>query len=313
MPIRSHSGRVLRLRRRALASAVALGLLMCSGADAHAELRMAGGDSTPATLQFPGPSALVYTVHLTAEGQDERFALQFEAPWFGRDGTGTAPIGASLSFVGQTPRIEGPARLLGPSLAAMGYVACGPTVPVHGFDSERRAWDVLVPAGTTSTLSFDFIPARSSPWPDTDYAVTFEALPRMVDREPATLAAPQRVTVAGPPTAGSRGVHLTLRSTPKTTLVGMQDAARVRIGRRIAIRGAIRPRLRNARITLWTSTRARPSFRRTRTLRTDRRGRFRTTVIARRGMQVMARVAAHGARYRGDYSCPLGFEVSRSG
>ena len=223
---------MLKLRRRALASAVALGMLAFSGANAHAELRMAGGESTPAVLRFPGPSALVYTVQVTAEGQDERFALQFDAPWFGRDGTGTAPIGASLSFVGQTPRIEGAAQLLGPSLTSAGYVACGPTVPVHGFDSERHAWDVLVPAGTTSTLSFDFIPAPSSPWPDTSYAVTFEALPRMVDREPATLAAPQSVTVAGPPTAGSRGVHLTLRSTPKTTLVGMRDAARVRIGRR---------------------------------------------------------------------------------
>ena len=105
---------------------------------------------------------------------------------------------------------------------------------------------------------------------------------------------------------------MTLRSTPRTVLAGLDGAARVREGRRIAIRGALLPRLAHAKVALMYSTRAHPAFRRARTVRTGRNGRFRTSLRARRGLQVMARVPRQRTGYASDYSCPLGFDVTAS-
>ena len=301
MPLRHHAGRLLT---------AGLALLATLGASpARAELHMAARASSPAAIGFPHPAPVVYALELTAVGRDESFALTFESPFFGHDATGTAPAGASLQYGGERPRIDGPAWLPGPAAFSFGKLACGPSVASHGYDVQRARWDVVVPAGTTSTLSFEFTPAAASPWPDTDYDVTFEALPDLVGGGRGTLAAVQRATAAGPRPTGRRGIRVTLRSTPRTVLAGLDGAARVREGRRIAIRGTLLPRLAHAKVMLFTSTRASPAFRRAHTVRTGRNGRFRASLRARRGLQVMARVPRQRAGYSSDYSCPLGFDV----
>lgn len=278
---------------------------------AAATLRIEAGTSTPASIAFPGPPALVYTLRLAADGQDERFALRFESPFFGSDPTGSAPIAASLKFTGQRPRIDGPAQLLGPSADSAGLLTgCG-NAARHGFGPQSHAWDVRVPAGTTSTLSFDFTPAPSSPWPDTNYDVTFKALPRLVGGGQGTISRARQAIVFGPGTTGVRGVHITLHSSPKTVPSGQLGVARVRSGRRIAIRGATRPRLAGKNVGLWVRTRAQPWFRLARTVRTEVHGRFHAAVVARPGLEVMARVKAPGNGFTPDHTCPLGFAVRR--
>lgn len=299
--------RASRLGRGVTLAVVMLGAM--GAGSAAATLRMEAGTSTPASIAFPGPAALVYTLQLAADGQDETFALQFHAPFFGVEQNGTAPVGASLEYTGQQPRIDGPAHLGAAAASAGDLAGCGPSM--HGFGPHSRTWDVRVPAGTTSTLSFDFRPAPSSPWPDTDYDVIFKALPRLVAGGRGTIASARQIIVFGPSTSGSRGVHVTLHSTPETVPLGWRGVARVTSGRRIAIRGATRPRLVGKNVGLWVRTNAKPWFRLGRMVRTDRHGRFRSAVRARRGLQVMARVSAPGAGFAPDYTCPLGFEVRR--
>jgi hypothetical protein len=293
-------------------AAMSLSVMVTAGliavGPAAAELQMIPGSATPSTITFPGPGALVYTLQLKADGRDETFALQFRGPFFGRDPTGTSPIGGSLSFAGERPIIDGPARLLGPASATLGFVACGPGVFAHSFDVERRSWDVLVPAGTTSTVSLDFRAGSSSPWPDTSYDATFNAVPRLSTGGQGSLDAPQTVTVRGPRTSGTRGVHMTLRSTPKTRLAGLRPLARVRRGKRIVIRGTTSPHRLGKNISLWTLTGRQHRYRFTRRVRTDRHGRFRTTFRAQRSFAVMARIPASRG-FSADYTCPLAFDV----
>ena len=287
-----------------------LALCLLGAVPARAELRLASAGSTPATIAFPNPVRVVYSLQVSAVGRDEVFSLRVAAPFFGRDATATSPIGASLEFVHGGLSIAGPAQLLGPAAGGVGEIVCPSPGGVHGFATHSSQWDMRVPAGTTSTLSFEFQPAGASPWPSTSYDVPFTALRRLVSGAPGTLAADQGATVAGPSPIGTRGVQLSLTSTPRTLLSGLKRIARVTQGRRIAIRGTMRPALAGRRIGLWVRTLAKPWWRLVQTAVTDRRGRFRGNVTAQRGLQVMARIGAR-APYVADYSCALGFDVRR--
>jgi hypothetical protein len=284
---------------RALLALTAVGLAGACAAPAHADLRLTPGTVSPASISFPRPAPLVYTLQVTAIGQDETFKLEVTTPQFG---SGELPGGRALGFAGSEPRIDGPAVLTGAASGTAGTPICG----THGFAGETRGWDMRVPAGATSTLSFEFTAARFSPWPSTTYDVTFRADPRLVGGGRGTLAAAQEATVEGPRKTGRRGVQIVLRTTPATTHPAFRARTRVRRGQRIGVHGTTRPALANRHVSLWVATDA--GFRFAKRVPTDRRGRFVGELRARPGLAILARSPRTGA-FDADHTCPLGFEV----
>jgi hypothetical protein len=284
---------------RSLVALAALALGSVCAAPAAAALRLTPGTVTPASISFPRPAPLVYTLQLTAVGQNETFRLEVAPPPFG---SGEFPGGMALDFAGPEPTLDGPAVVTGRASRIAGTPICG----THGFPGAGRAWDVRVPAGTTSTLSLALKAARFSPWPTTSYDVTFRAQPRLVAGVRGTLAAAQEVTVDGPAATGRRGVQIALRTRPATTHPALSTKTRVRPGRRIALRGTTRPALAGHHVSLWVSSD--DGFRFARRLPTDGRGRFRAELRARPGLAFLVRSPRVG-NLDADHTCPLGFDV----
>jgi hypothetical protein len=269
---------------------IATAVVLTAPASAAAELRMTPGTVTPATIAFPNPAPLTYSLQLSAVGEDERFALVVAPPSFG-------PLagGQALDFGAAAPRIDGPARLAGPAFGSSGALACA----AYGVGAGMRGWDMLVPAGTTSTVSLGFVAAPNSPWPSTSYDLLFLARRRLSSGRFGTLPADQEVIVKGPATTGRRGRQIALDTTPPMT-------SRVRRGQRLAIRGTTDPPLANSYVSLWARTSR--DFRFVRKLRTNGLGRFRGEVVARPGLAIKAlSPAAPGIEV--GRTCPLGFDV----
>jgi hypothetical protein len=262
----------------------------------------------PDRVVFPHTRELVYRLTMSARDHDERFSLRLEIPFFGRGQREGMPL-ALL----EPPRIDGPASFLGPARGAIGLPACAPSRNrFHGFDIDRRAWDVRVPANTTSVLHARFAVSRMAPWPDTSYTATFVADPRLVDGGRGTLSAPVRARPVPIVKRGISGVRIRLHTRPRGAQPTDGTPPTIRRRSRIRVYGSTRPRLVRQRLSIKYVAPGHLRPRLLRTVTTDRRGRFSASAIRLRRpgyYEIWVFYRSQRAGLGHDHSCPVTLRV----
>ena len=307
------------VRARALAS-TRIGYLAAAGSaltfaapvrDAQAEVALQV-TAHPGVVRSAGVGqSLTFDVRVTAEAQDERFALAVELPVYAsRPGWPERSEGSPLLADGLPTVIEGPATFTGGAGGTQARPGCSPRWPggFHGFEIANAARDVLVPANTTSVLRYVYAVTPQPLWPDADLRVRFSARASSASPVPArpvgTVSSPIRIV-------GRVGARLSLRFSPALPNPQKRRAVEVKSGKPLPVIGAIDPPLANAAVRLYRVPPNTASAKVWKTVRTDGHGRFRIRVSrASRGFKEIWPVYRSTRRsIADDHACPLTYRV----
>lgn len=274
--------------------------------------------TTPTSLTSSTHEVLYY-LDLHAGVQEERFSLRFSPPRF-----------ATLGSFDEGQTIDGPRAiaLQGPGTLGQRSTDGSFAAPCSVSGDHRHSYvtgdttvDVLLPAGSRSTVAVRYRTGRSVPWIDTDARLTFTVLPTLVGDYGAsspfaagpTVMANQTMRTAGPRVSGRLAAHLFLSSAPSGT-VGSVDRAAKRVARRSSIRfaGRVVPAVGNKNVVLqWA--RGGGARHTLATVRTDRHGRFEAPSWrpqAAGGYELWARYPKQAGSLEPDQtSCPVRFRV----
>ncbi len=265
-----------RIGHAALLALLALGM---GTPGAGASMVFNGTLSTPTSVDASTRTVVYYLqMHSTAE-REERFSVRLAPPPFAM--IGGLDEGQSLTGP-RSIALQGPGTL-GQTVADGRFVvSCSErTSAYHGYTTGASTVDVLLPAGSATTLAVRYATGRRAPWVDSDFRLTFSARPKLVGTYEAdspfalgpTLTQTTTLITAGPVVRGRTGAHLILNTNPSATRGPTQTPRSVRRGEPITIRGRMLPARGRRRVVLqWA--RHGGALRTLATVRTDARGRF---------------------------------------
>lgn len=273
------------------------------------ELRVAI-TGAPRVFDYRRTVEMAYRLTFATGDREERFRVAVNPPRFDDGGSPfLAPEGLQLA-------LEGPARA-GIQRTGFARVACSSYNVSHGADPTNFSLDVAAPANTTSTLTARFgVSRRDAPFPDLDVRPTFRIDGQLVAPQldgPATLPGALVLRPSRPQILAPSGVHITMRTRPRTRRFLARKLPTYRPGRLVRIFGRTDPILRRQVIELRV---LRAGFAKPRPLArvlTDARGRFKFRWRPRR-LGVHQLFAFYRRQQRGvtsDRACPQVLRIAR--
>lgn len=306
----------MTLGRAVIAACALVGLFLAPAASA--EVRITGTNVSAATLGA-GDRSVIYYLDLRNDGNGEAaFSVRMTPPAFatrgGRD---------------EGESIDGPRQLALQGAGRLGQLVQDPKFAqpcsdrdsaFHGYSTGPASVDMLLPAGSATTLAVRYATGRRAPWADTDFRLRFTVQPRLVGTyelgQPffglaATVTTPSQITTTGPRPGGKLAAHLLLATSPQGTWGEARAPRRVRRGQRVAISGRVLPAVARKRVVLQ-ARRPGGALRTLATVRTDTRGRFRGswTAAGSGTVELWARYPTQSGDLRADgTSCPLRLRV----
>ena len=196
---------------------------------------------------------LTYSLSASNSGDRRaRFSVELIPPSYGprRVPDGTTE-GASIKPTG-LPTVQGPGEIVGneftrsaATLASCSVAGAGG----HGYEPEYLRFDVSLPPRSTSTIVSRYR-AGLVPWTDLDYRLRYRLSPNLITGGRGTITGVRRMTSPQPRVAGRRAVHITFQTTPRSSRSIAFRAGRLRLGRRLHIRGRTTPAIPGRRIKL---------------------------------------------------------------
>lgn len=272
---------------------------------------------TPTAMK-PGTRVILYYLRMQSGPQEERFSMRLTPPRFatlgGRDEGQTVDGPRAIA-------LQGPGRIGQQDQAGDFAPACSASKDrQHGYTTGADTVDLLLPPNSGTTLAVRYETGAFTPWADSDFRLTFTALPRLVGTyaptDPfavgATLQRSVTLRTAGPTAGGPIAAHLVLTSVPAGAY-GSATSART-VARRTAIvaRGRLLPAAGGRQVILEASRNG-GMLRTVARVRTDRSGAFRAPAWrpALAGTyELWARYPTQPGGLRADTtSCPLRFRV----
>lgn len=305
------------MRRRAIVIVVTLGFGAGVGVQGAAAARLTLEASVrPGVVRHP--TTLTYSLKVTSTSPtEERFSVHLASPSY-RFQKGGPTGGHSIKLVGG-PDIVGPAEVIDDAAAD----STGTLVPcssvgagAHGYAPEGFSFDLSVPPGTTSTVVTRYR-AGVIPWLDLDYRLGFQLSNRLITGGRGTLERTQTIRSPQPRVAGRVGVHIRFWTTPRSAPSTYVSPPRIRLGRRLWVRGRTTPAipgqhiaLKYARLNRQGRVAGRGTVGR---VRVGKRGRFRLGWRPSRPgrYELWATYTSQRRGLRSDETCPRAFVLSR--
>jgi len=244
----------------------------------------------PAILTFPGTKRITYRLRIYGEEREERFVLGINPPRFGGE-----PVPRDRRSAGaRGPGIYGQEGVLAQPIFGQ-RIVFGDATPVssgfaipflpscpgyHGFASSGIRYELVVPPQSFSEIVAPFEVSPTPPWVDSDFRMTWTAENSTRTSAPPTLEREQVVRSPRPPVVRNAprrtgvGLHIILRTKPRSSPFGDLRTRRLKGGRSVVVYGRTVPPVPGDRLTLLTSGPG-GKERRLGRVRVDGSGRFR--------------------------------------
>ena len=223
----------------------------------------------PAILTFPGTKRITYRLRIYGEEREERFVLGINPPRFGGE-----PVPRDRRSAGaRGPGIYGQEGVLAQPIFGQ-RIVFGDATPVssgfaipflpscpgyHGFASSGIRYELVVPPQSFSEIVAPFEVSPTPPWVDSDFRMTWTAENSTRTSAPPTLEREQVVRSPRPPVVRNAprrtgvGLHIILRTKPRSSPFGDLRTRRLKGGRSVVVYGRTVPPVPGDRLTLLTS------------------------------------------------------------
>jgi hypothetical protein len=287
----------------------AMTLAIAAAAPAAAGVRLS---TSVLPAQASSPAKIDYALTMVNDGDtEERFSVALVSPTYRPSRAGDALAESNSIRQLEEPVIEGGGQPLG------GYTHVAGLIPAcsvagaggHGYGLGGVSLDVGLPPRSTSTLRASY-EAGLPFWPDLDLRLRFVLRARLTTGKPGTLARDVKVLTPQPTITGRVAVHMTLQTTPASSLTSFLGRRPIARGKAVAISGRTSPaipgqrvELRWARIVRGSLVAERGSAGRP---RVNSRGTFRArwTPPRRGSYELWARYTKQAAGLVSDDTCP---------